>query len=127
MDDADQRLAGRERTDDFLADRLGPDCGDEFLDDGQRDVGLEQGEAHLAQRVADVGLGEARFAAELLDDAAEPLGQVIEHVGAGCDGTARPRADRSGPLAAQVDGEAAPQRQRGRATLRDVEAPGPLM
>ena len=39
--------------------------GDEVLDDRQRDVGLEQREAHLAQRVLDVGVGEARLAAQL--------------------------------------------------------------
>ena len=43
------------------------------LDDRQRDVGLEQREPHLAQRVLDVGVGEARLAAQRLDDARQPL------------------------------------------------------
>ena len=59
--------------------RLVAHGGDEVLDDRQRDVGLEQREAHFAQRVLDVGVGQPRFAAQLLHDAAEPLGQVVEH------------------------------------------------
>ena len=73
MDDADQRLTRRQRADDLLADGLLLDRGDEVLDDRQRDVGFEQREAHLAQRVLDVGVGEPRFAAQLLDDARQPL------------------------------------------------------
>ena len=73
MDDADQRLPGRQRADDLLADRLVLDRRDEVLDDRQRDVGLEQREPHLAQRVLDVGVGEPRLAAQLLDDARQPL------------------------------------------------------
>ena len=79
MDDADQRLPRRQRADHFLADRLVPDRGDEVLDDRQRDVGLEQREPDLAQRVLDVGVGEACLAAQLLDDAGEPLGEIVEH------------------------------------------------
>ena len=43
---------------------------DEMLHHRQRDVGLEQRDAHFAQRVLDVGLGEARLAADRLDDPA---------------------------------------------------------
>ncbi len=79
MNDADQRLAGRERTDDFLTERSRPDRRDEILDDRQRDIGLEQRNAHFAQCFADVGLGEPRFAAQRLDDATQPFGQIVEH------------------------------------------------
>ena len=52
MDDADQRLPRRQRSDDLLADSaLSLTRGDEILDDRQRDVGLEQREADFAQRV----------------------------------------------------------------------------
>ena len=83
MDHADQRLPRRQRADDIGADSLVANRGDEILDDRQRDVGLEQREAHFAQRILDVGVGQPRFAAQLLHDAAEPLGQVVEHRGAG--------------------------------------------
>ncbi len=73
LDDADQRLAGRQRADDLVAERLLADRRDEVLDDRQRDVGLEQREAHFAQRILDVVFGEARFAAQRLDDARQPL------------------------------------------------------
>ena len=56
--------------------------GDERLDDRQRDVGLEQRQAHFAQRVLDVGVGEARFAAQRLDDARQAFGQGFEHANA---------------------------------------------
>ena len=73
MDDADQRLPGRQRADDFLADRLVLDRRDEVLDDRQRDVGFEQREAHLAQRVLDVVVGEPCLAAQPFDDVRQPL------------------------------------------------------
>ena len=73
MDDADQRLPGRQRADDLLADRLLRDRRDEILDDGQRHVGFEQREPHLAQRVLDVVVGEPRFAAQPLDDVRKAL------------------------------------------------------
>jgi hypothetical protein len=79
VDDSDERLARRERPDDLLADRLVAHGGDEILDDRQRDVGFEQCEPHLAQRVGNVGVGEARFAAQRLDDSRQPFGQRVEH------------------------------------------------
>jgi hypothetical protein len=53
--------------------------GDEVLDYGQRNVGFEQREPHFPQRILDVGIGEARLTAQLFDDAAKPLGQIVEH------------------------------------------------
>ena len=78
---ADERLARRQAADHFLAERLGAHRVDEMLDHRQRHVGLEQRHAHLAQRVLDVRLGEARLAADRLDDLREPRGQVVEHGG----------------------------------------------
>ena len=59
---------------------------DELPDHRQRDVGLEQRQPHFAQRVLDVVVGEARLAAQFLDDAGKPLGEIVEHgdSGAGC-------------------------------------------
>jgi hypothetical protein len=77
--DADQRLARRERAAHLLADGLLAHARDEILDDRQRDIGLEHREAHLAHGVGDVGFGEAGFAAQRLDDARQPFGQLVEH------------------------------------------------
>ena len=79
MDDADQRLARRQRADDLLAERLFLDRRDECAHDGQRDVGVEQREAHFAQRFLDVVVGEPGLAAQFLDDARQPLREVLEH------------------------------------------------
>ena len=84
VDDADQGLAGRQRAGDFGAEGLILDAGDEVAHDRQRDVGLEQGHAHLAQHVLDVVLGNAGLAAHRLDDAAQPISEVRSHpVGCG--------------------------------------------
>ena len=45
----------------------------------QRDVGVEEREAHLAQRLLDVVFGEARVAADRLDDLGEPACQGVQH------------------------------------------------
>ena len=80
MDDADQCLAGTQRADDFFADSLFLDRGDEGFDGRQRHVGFEQGQANFAQRVGDIGFGQAGFAAQGLHYARQALGQVIEHL-----------------------------------------------
>ena len=79
MHEANERLAGREAADHFGAERLCPDRVDEMLHHRQRDIRLEQRDAHLAQRLLDVRLREARFAADVLDDARESRRQVFEH------------------------------------------------
>ena len=56
------------------------DAVEELLHDLEVDVGLEEGEADLAQRGVDVGLGEDTLAAEGPEDALEPLAQRLEHV-----------------------------------------------
>ena len=81
VDDADQGLARCQRTDDLLADGLGPDLGNEVLDHRQRDVGLQQRHAHLAQCLLDIVLGQAGLATQFLDDTGEALGKVVQHVG----------------------------------------------
>ena len=51
------------------------DAGDEAADDLEVDVGLEQGEADLAQDLVDLGLAEAAPAPEALEDAVETVGE----------------------------------------------------
>ena len=79
VDDAHQRLAGRQALVELLADDLGAHRLDERLDDRQRHVGFEQRHAHLAQRVCDVLVGQAPAAAQAFDDALQALGQFVEH------------------------------------------------
>ena len=81
LDDADQRLARRERADDLLANGLLAHRGYEIPDHGQRYIGFEQRHAHFAQSVLDIGVGQPRFAAQLLHDTAEPCGQIVKHRG----------------------------------------------
>ena len=83
MDDADQRLARAQRTEHLLANGFFLDRSDQGLDGRQGDVGLKQGQAHFAQRVGDIGFGQAGFAAQRLHDTRETLGQVVEHLVSG--------------------------------------------
>jgi len=52
---------------------------DERGDDGEGDVGLEQGEANLAQGLGDVLVGDGALAAEGLEGALEFVGEGFEH------------------------------------------------
>ena len=73
VDHAHQGLAGAEAAGDFFAQRLFLDPGDEIAHHGQRHVGFQQGHAHFAQHFLGVGLGQAGFAAQCLDDARQAL------------------------------------------------------
>ena len=55
------------------------DGGDERPDHGQRDVGLEQGDADLAGGGVDVGVAEPALAAQTGEDLVEPVGEGLEH------------------------------------------------
>ena len=48
-------------------------------DHRQRDIGLEQRNAHLAHRLAHVGLVERAAPAQAVEDAAQPIAQAVEH------------------------------------------------
>ena len=52
------RLRGRQRFEDVRADGPFSDARDEVLGRRQRDVGLEQGDANLAQRLVDFAFGD---------------------------------------------------------------------
>jgi hypothetical protein len=82
VDDAHQRLAGRERTHHVGAERLVFHAGDEVAHHRQGDIGLEQGHAHLAQHLLNVALGDARLAAHRLDGATQAFGEGGGHGGA---------------------------------------------
>ena len=79
VDDLDDLLARRDRAQHLLADRLLGRLVDELADDRQRDVGLEQRDAHLAHRRAHVGLVQRAAAAQAVEDAAQTVAQAVEH------------------------------------------------
>ena len=60
VDDLHDHLAGRDRLHHLRADRARPHLVGEGAHDIERDVGLEQGAAHLAQRFGDVAPRSAR-------------------------------------------------------------------
>jgi hypothetical protein len=76
---AHQRLPRREAADHLRAERLFLHCGNEVAHHWQRNIGLEQRDTHLAQRLLDIGLGQTRLATNRLDDSCEARGQVVEH------------------------------------------------
>ena len=80
VDDLDDLLGGVQRLADLLA--AGPllDRSDELLDHRQRDVGLEQGDAHFAHRLVDISLRQRTAPGQLVEDAAESFLQLLEHV-----------------------------------------------
>ena len=62
-----------------------PDPGDHRAHHADVDVGLEQGDADLAQHLLDIGVAQATLAAEALEDPFKAVGQSFEH--ATCDPT----------------------------------------
>jgi hypothetical protein len=78
VQDADECLTRRQTGGDFGAQRFLLDALDEGLDHRQRDVRLQQGHAHFAQRVGDVFLGDAAAAAQRIHGARQPRREVLE-------------------------------------------------
>ena len=68
-DNADQHLAGLQRTHDLLAQGLVLDTRDEVAHDRQGHVGLQQGHSDLAQHVRNVCFGNAGLASHFFDEA----------------------------------------------------------
>jgi hypothetical protein len=62
------------------------DPGEEVLDDVELDVGFEQRQADVAQRLLDVVLGQLRHAGQAVLGGAESFAQRVEH---GCTGGGR--------------------------------------
>ena len=70
---------GREALEDLVPDGLLADTLDEGADDLEVDVGLEEGDAHLAERLLDVLLAQAAGAPEAVENRLETLRQGFEH------------------------------------------------
>ena len=75
MDDADEGLTRRQTAHHLGANRTGFDRLDEGLDHRQRDVGFEQREAHLGQRLGDVVFGQSAATTQSLRGAGESFGE----------------------------------------------------
>jgi len=80
VDDLDHLVGRLDRADDRLAAGQFLGLADEVLDDRQGDVGLEQRDADLAQRLVDVLLGQHAATAETFEDAGKSLCKAVEHV-----------------------------------------------
>ena len=79
VDDLDDLLAGRDRLEHVLADRLLGHRVDETADNRQRDIGLEQRDAYLAHRFAHVVFRQRAAPLEAIEHIAEAVGQIVEH------------------------------------------------
>ena len=87
MDDFDDLLGGGEGGGDLGAEGPGADVLDELVDDGEVDVGLEQGETDLAEGLGDVLVGDGALAAEVFEGALELVGEVFKHTALSLQGT----------------------------------------
>ena len=79
MDDFDDLFGGGECGGYFFADGSGADVLDELVDDGEVDVGLEEGESDLAEGFGDVVVGDGALAAEIFEGTLEFVGEVFKH------------------------------------------------
>ena len=79
VDNFDDLLGGGERGGDLFAHGAGADVFDELVDDGEVDVGFEEGEADLAEGVGDVLVGDGALTAEGLEGTLEFVAEVFKH------------------------------------------------
>ncbi len=73
MNDLDHLLGRLDRADDGLAGGQLLGLGDEVAHDRQGDIGLEQGQAHLAQGLLDVALGQHPATGQPVENPCQPL------------------------------------------------------
>ena len=79
VDDLDHDLTGGQTPGHRLAERLFTHIVDELTHHGEGDVGLEEGHAHLAHRLLDVVLGQTALTAQIVQDIAETVLEILEH------------------------------------------------
>ncbi len=79
VDDLHDRLAGGQALQDVLPDGLLADAPHEVLDDLEVDVGLEQGEPHLAHGGIDIGFADPAATGQGAERRAQPLAEGVEH------------------------------------------------
>ena len=91
-----------------LADGAFAHLGDEILHHRQRDIGLEQRDAHLAQGRVDIGLAQRAAPRQPSEDIAQPFGQPLEHqipmakTAQNTKAPVRETRGRTGPLGAKL-------------------------
>ena len=79
VDDLDDLLGRAQALGQVEPDGLLLDASDNPLDHAEVDVGLEEGEADLAQDLVDLLLAQPPPAAQALEDPLEPIGECVEH------------------------------------------------
>ena len=79
MQNANEGLTWREAASHLGPERTRLDGLGEALDHRQRDIGLEQRHAHVAQGLGHVIFGHTTKPAQALHGAGEALGEFIEH------------------------------------------------
>ncbi len=79
VQDADERLAGRQACGHLGADRLRLDGIDEGANHRQGHIGLQERYPHLPQGFADILLRDTSAAPEVVQGAREPGCQIVEH------------------------------------------------
>ena len=79
VDDLHDHLAGRDRLDHLDADGALLDLVGEAARHVERDVGLEQRAAHLAQRRIDVGFRQRAAPRQPVENAVQLFRQTVEH------------------------------------------------
>ncbi len=80
-DDPRDLLGGRQLLHHLGAHGLLPHSRGEVPHDREGDVGLQEGQADLAERRVEVVLGQVPLALQLLEDPLDPISQRLEHVG----------------------------------------------
>src|SRR2546423_14109223 len=79
MKNLNDLLAGRDAAQDFLAESLLFDPANEILRDLEIDVRFEQRQAHLPERVIDVGLADRPMTAKILEDVLKLVAELRKH------------------------------------------------
>src|SRR5438309_959700 len=79
MNEPQEVLLGGEAAQHFLTERVPLDRFDEVPDDLQVDVGLEERQAHVAERVLDVPFGDPSLSLQLAQQGIELLRESFEH------------------------------------------------
>ena len=81
VDDLDDHLRRRHRSQHLLPERLLADGGDKVPDHGKRHIGLEQRNADLTQSGPYIGLGQRTVAAQPVEHVCEAITEAVEHPG----------------------------------------------